>query len=259
MTFDASVVIAAMILSLTALAIIVMLTRRRLAAKEEELRQQASMRGWTLQRAREGAFRVLRWTGTTDGIAWIVESVEGQHSRSHGHKRRRLTRWRTAPGWTAPKSAALAAPIVIMGVPDGKQTLTFPAAPQGDGWAVKLAQKAFSFAFDKSLVVYFGKEAGGGLDGRAMQRVNSDSIPGYVVMAADRDATTWLLAQGLSTALTSAMANASSILSEKDRPWILLSNKSIALARMEAPSSTEQVERFVRAGVVLTRALPRSA
>ena len=75
-----------MILSLTALAIIVMLTRRRLAAKEEELRQQASMRGWTLQRAREGAFRVQRWTGTTDGIAWIVESVEGQHSRSHGHE-----------------------------------------------------------------------------------------------------------------------------------------------------------------------------
>ena len=145
-----------------------------------------------------------------------------------------------------------------MGIPEGKKKLAFPTAPQGDGWAVKLAQKAFSFAFDKTLVVYFGKEAGGDLDGRAMQRVNHDSIPGYVVMAADRDATARLLSHGLSAALTSATANASSILSEKDRPWILLSNKSIALARMEPASSTEQVERFVRAGVVLTRALPRS-
>lgn len=77
-------------------------------------------------------------------------------------------------------------------------------------------------------------------------------------MAADPEAATRLLFQGLSAVITSATANSSSILSESDRPWILLSNKSIALARMEHTASTEQIERFVRAGVALVRALPRS-
>jgi len=261
MTFDAAIVVATMILSTTLLITIVVVSRRRLAAREEEMRQQASMRGWTFQRVREGAFRVQRWTGTTDGVGWIAESVESNQGGTHGRaaaRRRRVTRWRTAPSWTPPKGAALAAPIVIMGVPEGKEKQTFPAAPQGDGWAVKLAQKAVGFAFDKSIDVYFGKAAGSAVDAGAMRRVKDDSIPGYVVMAGDPDAAARLLFQGLSAALTSATANSSSILSEQDRPWLLLSNHGIALARMEHASSAEHVERFVRAGVALTRALPRS-
>jgi len=259
-TFNAAIVIATMILSITLLITIVVVSRRRLAAREEEMRQQASMRGWTFQRAREGAFRVQRWSGITDGVAWIAESVESNQGGTHGRaaaRRRRVTRWRTAPSWTPPKAAALATPMVVMGIPEGKE-MPAVAAPQGDGWVVKLAQKAVGFAFDKMIDVYFGKEAGGDVDAGAMQRVKDDSIPGYVVMAADADAAARLLFQGLSAALTSATANSSSILSEKDRPWILLSNKGIALARMEHASSAEQVERFVRAGVALVRALPRS-
>ena len=59
------------------------------------------------------------------------------------------------------------------------------------------------------------------------KRVNDDSIPGYVVMAADVDAATRVLFQGLSAALTTRRRSQSSILSEKDRPWILLWNKGV--------------------------------
>jgi hypothetical protein len=258
MTFDAAIVIATVILSITLLITIVVVSRRRLAARLEEMRQQASMRGWTFQRGREGAFRVQRWTGTTDGVGWIAESVESNQGGTHGRaaaRGRRVTRWRTAPSWTPPRGAALAAPIVVMGVAEGKEKQTLPAAPRGDGWAAKLAQKAVGFAFNKSIEAYFGKEAGGEVDAGALRRVKDDSIPGYVVMAGDPDAATRLLFQGLSAALTSAAANSSSILSEKERPWILLSNHGLTLARLERASSAERVERFVRAGVALTRGL----
>jgi hypothetical protein len=258
MTYNAAIVIATMILSITLLITIVVVSRRRLAARYEDLRQQASMRGWTFQRGREGAFRVQRWTGTTDGVGWIAESVESNQGGTHGRaaaRGRRVTRWKTAPGWTPPKGVALAAPIVIMGVAEGKEKLALSAAPQGDGWAAKLAQKAVGFAIDKAIEAYFGKEAGGEVDAGAMRRVKNDSIPGYVVMSGDPDAATRLPFQGLSWALTSAAADSSSILSGKDRPWILLSNRGLALARLERASSAEHVERFVRAGVALTRSL----
>lgn len=260
MTFDAALVAATMILSTTVFIMIVVVSRRRLAAKEEELRQQASMRGWTFQRARDGAVRVRRWSGTTDGVAWIAESLEGSQGGTHhrgGTRTGTVTRWRTAPDWMAPRGALPAAPIVLMGVPEGKGP-PMPAAPEGEGWAVKLAQKAVGFAFDKMIDIFFGKEPGADVDAGAMKRVTDDSIPGYVVMAADPDAATRLLFQGLGSALKSAAANSSSLLSDTNRPWILLWPKGIVLARMEKAASTEQVERLMRAGVALVRALPRS-
>ena len=60
MTFEAAIVVATIILSMTALIATLVWARRLAAAKDDEMRQQASMRGWTFQRAREGAFRVQR-------------------------------------------------------------------------------------------------------------------------------------------------------------------------------------------------------
>lgn len=256
MTFDAAMIAASVILFITFTVTIVVVTQRRLAAQDEELRQQASMRGWTFQRAREGALRVRRWTGTTDGVAWIAESLESNQGGTHGHaaaRRRTVTRWRTAPDWT-PSKTSVTAPIVLMGIPEGKDIPAL-AGPQSDGWAVKLMQKATGFAFDKMIDVYFGKDAGGDVDAGAMQRVKDDSIPGYVVMAADPGAATRLLFQGLSAAVTTAATSSSSILSEQDRPWILIWTKGLILARMERLSSAEQVERFVRAGLTIVRQL----
>ena len=258
MTFNVAIVIATMILSTTLLITMVVVLRRRTAAREEDMRQQALMRGWTFQYGREGAFRVQRWTGTTDGVGWIAESVESNAGGTHGRaaaRGRRVTRWRTAPSWTPPKDRALAGPIVLMGVPDGKRTPMLAAAPQGDGWAAKLAQKAVGFALDRAIENYFGKEACTGVNAGAMQLVKDDSIRGYAVMAGDPDAARRWLFQGLSFAVTSATASPSSILSEKDRPWILLSTNGVALARLERASSAEHVERFVRAGVALARGL----
>lgn len=260
MTFDAAIVVATMIISITVLILIVVVSRRRTAAHEEEMRHQASMRGWTFQHAREGAFRVRRWTGTTDGVAWIAESLESNKGGTHGRsaaRRRTVTRWRTAPDWASPKGASLAAPTVLMGVPEGKEKLS-AVAPQGVSWVVKLAQKAVSFAIDKGIDHYFGEDAGRNIDAGALHRVKDETIPGYIIIAADPDAATRLLFQGLSAALTSGSTNSSSVLSDKERPSILLWNKGIVLARMDHASSADQVDRYVRGGVALTRALPRA-
>ena len=257
MTFNAAIVTATMILSITAVIMIIVVSRRRLAAQDEELRQQASMRGWTFLRAREGRFRVQRWTGITDGVAWIAESLESNQGGTHGRaaaRRRRVTRWRTAPSWTPPTGAFLAAPIVVMGVPEGQGMLPLPPA-EGGGWIVTLAQKAVSFAIDKAIEHYFGDEAGREIDAGALQRVTGDSTPGYVVMAADPDAAARLLFQGLSAALANGSTNSSSVLSDKERPSILLWNKGIVVARVDHASSAEQIERYARAGVTLVRQL----
>ena len=255
MTFDAAIIIAAMILFITFTVTIVMVTRRRMAAQDEERRHQASMRGWTFQHAREGKFRVRRWTGTTDGVAWIAESLESNQGGTHGRaaaRRRRVTRWRTAPDWTPPKSASLSTPIVIMGVPEGKEQLAV-VSPQGDVWAVKLLQQAVSLAIDKGIDYYFGDDAGREIDASALHRVKEGTIPGYIVLAAEPDAATRVLSQGLAAAITNT--STSSILSEKDRPSILLWTKGVVVARMEHASSAEHVERFVRGGVTLVRQL----
>jgi hypothetical protein len=257
MTFDVAIVVAAVILFTTFTVTIVVVTRRRVAAQDEEQRQQASMRGWTFLRAREGRFRVQRWTGTTDGVAWIAESVESSQSGTQGRAaagRRRVTRWKTSSSWTPPTGASLAAPIVVMGVPEGQGKLPLPPA-EGGGWIVTLAQKAVSFAIDKAIDHYFGEEAGREIDAGALQRVKGDSTPGYVVMAADPAAAARLLFQGLSAALTNGSTNSSSVLSDKERPSILLWNKGIVVARMDHASSAEQIERYARAGVTLVRQL----
>jgi hypothetical protein len=248
MTFEAAIIVSAFILVTTAVVLIIVVSGRRAAAKEEEMRRQASMRGWAYEKVREGASRVQRWTGTTDGIAWIAESIvqlKGTHGRG-ASDRRTITRWRTA---SAPGPAA---PIVCMGLKNGSESPSFSIA-QGDSWLAKMAQKVAGFAFDKAVDVYFGKALGDLVDAAALRRVEGASIHGFIVMAADTNAASRLLFQGLSTALADGTHNPHSILSDKDRPWVLLWSGGVALARMAQVHSVEELERFAHAGVALTR------
>ena len=128
MTFDAAIVAASVILSITMLITIIVVSRRRLAAKEEELRQQASMRGWTFQRARgKGVSRAAMGPASTDGVCvdrgiarWSNPGQRAQPQRaakaSPGHP---LAHGAGLDTITKDKAPALA-PIVLMGIPEGK-------------------------------------------------------------------------------------------------------------------------------------------
>ncbi len=247
MTFDTARVVAFTILAATLAIVVNVWTRRRRAAKEDELRRQASMRGWTFESASEGAMRVHRWRGTTEGIAWVAESLEGPARQKGGRSHRRgPSRWRTTG------TAGPASPIVCIGVAPGHEQPAFEVA-RGEGWLAALAQKAAGFAFDKSLDAYFGAEIGAQVDATALRRVEGTTVPGFVVMAADPDAAARLLFQRLQGLLGEAVKDRDAALSDEARPWVLLYPHGVALARMDRFSSAQDVERFVRPGVTLAR------
>jgi hypothetical protein len=101
---------------------------------------------------------------------------------------------------------------------------------------------------------HFGKDLGDQVDAETLHRVDSTKIPGYVVLAADKEEGTRVLSQGLDAALSGAVSDKASLLSNDNRPWILIRPNGISLARLERIRDLDELDAFTRAGVGLTRA-----
>ena len=235
---------AALIVVASLVGVAVFAASRRRAAQEDELRRIASARGWTFESKLEKGYRVHRWSGTTDGISWIAESLRQTSGKNHD-RRRRIARWHG--NWSPGINGA----IVAMGMPKGKEEFGRTLA-EGEGFLAALAKKAAGYAFDKAIDAYFGEAAGKDVDAGAMHRV-ATKTPGFVVMTADKDEGARVLQQGLEQALINAGSDKGSVLSNDDRPWILLRPKAISIARMERFRDINEIESFIRAGVALTR------
>jgi hypothetical protein len=246
MSFEASLIIGIFIVVTSLVALTAMVARRSTKAKEDELQQAASARGWKFEVTHEHGYRVKRWSGTTDGVAWVAEYL--YRSGGKNNSSRHIARWQ---GTFSP---GIHAPIVVMGLPKGKEKMMGVAMANGDGFFAQMAQKAVGFVFDKALDVYFGEEAGKQVDAGAMQRVDGDKMPGYVVMAADKDEATRVLAQGLEKSLVDAANDKASVMSEDQRPSVLFRSSAITLARMTAFRDAADIERFTAAGLALSRA-----
>ena len=248
MPFEVALIVAGFILVATLVAMVAIITSRRQAAKEEEMKRAASARGWHFEILREKGYRIHRWTGTTDGVSWVAESLmqaAGSHNRNE--RRRHIARWHGA--W----SPGISVPIAAMGVPKGKEIISTQPA-EGQSWVAKLAQKAVGFAFDKAIDVYFGDAIGKEVDAGAMHRIDGQKIPGFIVMASDKDEGARILSQGLEKAIVDASNDKASVLSNEVRPWILLRPNAISLARMKRYSDISELEGFVRAGIALKHA-----
>lgn len=244
MSYEAALIVSAVVLVATLVFVIVMLAARKLAAQNDELKRQASMRGWTFEFERKRGYRVRRWRGSQDGVAWMAESLErpGKHDR----RAIRLSRWRTT------SSRGPAAPIVCMGVPAGKETPSSKMA-QGDSMLAHMAQKVAGFKLDKALDSHFGEDIGRDVDAGALKPVPNTAIPGFVLMAADTAAAARVLFQGLTNALTAGTRDPQSVLGTNDRPWLLLWKDGVSLGRTKAFATTEDVEKFMRTGVAIAR------
>jgi len=248
MSFELSLILAFFILIVTMVAIGAIIGSRKQAAKEEELKSAASARGWRFESTLEKGYRVHRFTGSTEGVSWVAESLRhtaGGNNRSE--RRRHIARWHGA--W----SPGVTKPIVVMGVPRGKEIITLQVA-QGDGFFAKMAQKAVGFALDKAVDMYFGDVIGKEVDAGKMQRADTQKAPGFIVVAEDKDEGARILSQGFEKAIVDASNDKASVLSNEDRPWILLRHNGISLARMERYRDINEIDGFVRAGVALTRA-----
>ena len=247
MPFEAAIILAIVILVMTFVGLVVLITSRRQAAREEDMKHAASARGWNFEITREKGYRIHRWTGSTDGVSWVAESLAHSSGGNKGQQRRHIARWHGA--WSPGVNGA----IVAIGLPKGKEELGHTIASGGWFFAT-FAKKAAGYAFDKAIDVYFGGGPGQEVAAGAMQRVDAKT-PGFFVMAADKDEGARVLSQGLEKALVDASNDTTSVLSSEDRPWLLLRPNAISLARMHRFRDINELEGFARAGVSLTRAL----
>ena len=247
MTSDAATFLALFIIATAIIIVLSRFAKGRLQEKEEELRKSALLRGWTFDSKLDGGYRIHRFTGTTDGVAWEAESAKLVAGGNRRERRRHIARWHGK--W----SPGVNAPIVGMGVPRGKEVLGTTIAG-GDGFFARMAQKAAGFMFDKAIDVYFGKEIGTRIDAEELRRIDTVSIPGFILMAKDVAEGTRVLNEGLQRALVDATNDKSNVLSDEDRPWVLVQPQGISMARMERFRDVGEVDQFIRAGVRLTRA-----
>jgi hypothetical protein len=248
MSTDLAFILAFFILMFTAVVMGLIIRSRFQAKTEEEMKSAAAARGWQFESLKLGGYRVHRLTGSTDGVSWVIETLRQMGGGGRGTRRRRyITRWHGA--W----NPGIHKPIAVMGVPKGKEIMGAVVAG-GDGFFAKLAQKAAGFAFDTAIDGYFGAEIGKQVDAGKMQRIDGEKLPGFIVMAEDTDESQRILAQGFEKAIVDASNDKTNVLSDDDRPWILLRPNGISLARMERHRDLAELEGFVRAGVALTRA-----
>jgi hypothetical protein len=240
LAFFAAVVVAGVAISRWA--------RRKSQQQRDLMRAGSTARGWSCEWQIDGAHDLTRWEGKTDGVPWTAEYRRLRHKRK-GQTRAHNLRW-WADGFGVPN-----APVLLMGVPKGKEIPAVTLA-QGDGLLASLAQKAAGFAFDKSLDLFFGAEVGQQIDARTLRAVESVVLPGLMVMAADNTAGAfWLNQTGHRSAIETLLRDPSSALSDDvDRPWVLLMGAQVRLARMAPVTKVEDLERLVRAGVALVRA-----
>jgi hypothetical protein len=235
MSFEVALVVASVILLTTVAVMTALIARRHQQAKEEELKREASARGWTFERKQEGGYRVHRWTGSTGGIAWQAESL--WRASSKHQERRLIARWHGT--WRPGINGA----VLVIALPKGKQDLGTGIAA-GDGFFARLAQKAAGFALDKSLDLYFGEGPGKEVDAATMQRVDNSRIPGFVVMAADKGEGARMLADGLEHALGALQVK---------NTWILYRPSGLSLAKKERFKDANEIDSFIQAGLTLTR------
>jgi hypothetical protein len=246
MPVNVAIAIASFILGTTLVAMAAFIMKRRREAQEDEMRRAASSRGWQFDSRLERGSRIHRWRGTTDGIAWVAESIR---SGSKGNHKEHLRIGR----WHGEYNPGINKPIVCMGLPKGKDVPAMPSAP-GESVFARLAQKAMGFAFDKAIEAHFGKDLCKDIDAAALHRVDSTKIPGYVVMAADKEEGTRVLSQGLEAALTDATNDKTPLIADDNRPWVLLRPNGISLGRMQNIRDLDELDAYIRAGVGLTRA-----
>lgn len=223
--------------------------RRQREQAQGQLAADAAARGWTFESGTEGLFDLQRWSGQTDGHRWTAEYRRGRHRKGSARTRTHRLRW-----WTEGFGGS-ATPILLIGVPRGKELTAAPLTP-GDGLLASMAQKAAGFALDQALDAHFGEALGRQVDARDLRMVDGVELPGFIVMAADgAQARFWLEQAGHRQALLAQVGDAASAFSdEQDRPWVLLLGRHLTLAQPVPVRRTDDLERLVRAGVALAEA-----
>jgi hypothetical protein len=253
MTTDSliAVIAAFAILNVVVVVAVVVVVRRIIAGRrqavEEARRAEASARGWTFDVAREGPSLVHHWRGVTDGIEWVAQSIGTAPRGAVRPRMLNCSRWRTV------NVRGPAALVLCLGVQRGKERPDITLG-RGEGRIASLLQAGVRRGLGEGLVRYLGEETAKAVDAEALTIVDGVNIPGFTVMAVDPPAAARVLLQGLESRLNAAIRDTTSLLSDEDRPWILLWPGGVAIGQRSAVQSSTDVERFISGGTALVKA-----
>ena len=206
---------------------------------EADLLRDATARGWTFSKSRDGHLITFQWQGTTDFTSWNAVYV--------WCPRRRFGHPRHCARWWAETTRGPGQPMVLLGMPMGTEGKAETGSPF-DGFAARLGGDAVMNAFGTAVDWHFRA----GVDAASMKPAAGATAPGFFVRSADPAEASRVLASGVQGVLSDAVRNPQSALSDNDaRPWVLLESRRTTLARLTAMDTTAAVERMVRAGVAI--------
>ena len=187
-----------------------------------------------------------RWTGSTDGVGWVAESVSnvsGGNTRDRQHNRRRhVARWhgdfesrhqrRNRCDGCAQGQGGTRAHDRRRQTDSSRSSRRRPRASRSTGRLTSTLVRGRASGWMRAPCI-----------ASTRRRPVSSSWPTARRKARES------LQQGLERALVDAAADKNSVLSDEDRPWILLQPGAVRLARMERFRDINELEAFVRAGV----------
>ena len=240
------------LLPIAALALVTIWLARKqqqaFAQREAQWRAAAEAKGWAFHCETEGAFQLMRWRGTTSGVAWTLEYRRGRHRSGGASQRAQRTRW-WAQTFQGPST-----PVLCIAMKKGQEQPAQQFA-QGESALATLARKAAGAALDKTLDIYFGQQAGREIDARRLKPLQGATQTGYLVLAEDPVAATHWLQDGPGAQLATAVnAPGNALHADEGRPWVLWVGRQVMLANMRPVTSIDDVTRLVDAGVALTNA-----
>ena len=249
MSVEAAIVLAVFAIVVVLGFVLIRSKKAEIEVNEAELQHQASRRGWTFTKTRDGGYDVYTFTGTTDGVTWETQTtalVPGGNTEGGRH----------VACWHGKWSPGVTAPLFAMGVPYGKEASRYQWGQAG-GFVTELALKAAAFAYGATINDAFGPEAGAEVDAATLQPVKEPRVPGFIVMASNVDEAKRLLTNGLQQALITMMSSAGNMFSKHDPPRVLLRPNVISLARKVPFRDADELDHFIQTGVGLTKAVGR--
>lgn len=202
----------------------------------------AARKGWEVEFATDGAYKVTRFRGTTDEVRWVAETRRwSDNERTH---------WPNVTRWHAATAHGPATPILIV---RDRSELARVLDASSSGLGAMVANLASSVSGSITDVL-FGREAGAVVDIAAMRAVPGASMPHFTVLAADPADALRVLKGGVADAVARVARNSGSILAADNAPALLLTPTGVHLARKMA-LTVPDAERFASAGAAVVRAL----
>ena len=249
MSFQAALIVAFFVIFTAVFVVLARLTKGSIQAKEEDLSKAATLRGWTFEKLHERGVSRLSlhaappkaWRGRRSPPMLVAGG--NQHRR-----RRHIARWHGewSPGVTRADrrpSACRRARTVVTHLAGARRRLLRASGGR---------RRPASHSTRRSTSTSARRSATRSTPARCAAS-RSAAVPGFIVMAGNVDEAIAHAVRRPAARAGRASSTPGNVLVETDRPYVLVRPQGISLARMEQFRNVAELDRFVHAGIGLTR------